>query len=226
MFYLFLLAHLTADFVLQPLWLVQRKRYWHGLLIHGAIVLACMLLLSCVDRRALALWPAMLLITAVHVCADWWKVRYGDRIPGPPIGPFMLDQVIHLMTLIGALSLWLPAGDLWASTASPAALATIYVSAYIIAVFAAPIAVMIWLDPRFEHVALAGRARVRSFVTAAIVLTLALFGGPLALPVTLAGLVAVIARRPPSAHPLDAPLGTMMVLIVGAGLGALLSVAM
>ena len=30
MFYLFLLAHLVADFVLQPYWLVVRKRRWEA----------------------------------------------------------------------------------------------------------------------------------------------------------------------------------------------------
>ena len=99
MFYLFLLAHLVADFVLQPYWLVVRKQRWDGLLIHGGIVLVCMLLLPLADAAALALWPAMLAITAVHIAADWWKVRYGGRIPGPPIGPFLLDQLIHVTTL-------------------------------------------------------------------------------------------------------------------------------
>ena len=31
MFYLFLFAHLVADFALQPFWLVLRKRHWDGL---------------------------------------------------------------------------------------------------------------------------------------------------------------------------------------------------
>ena len=81
MFYLFLLAHLVADFVLQPYWLVVRKQRWDGLLLHGGIVLACMLLLPLADLSALALWPMMLAITAVHIAADRWKVRYGSRIP-------------------------------------------------------------------------------------------------------------------------------------------------
>ena len=55
MFYLFLLAHLVADFVLQPYWLVVRKQRWDGLLLHGGIVLACMLLLPLADSAALAL---------------------------------------------------------------------------------------------------------------------------------------------------------------------------
>src|SRR6185503_16209413 len=113
MIYLFLLAHLVADFILQPYWLVLRKRRWSGLLIHGGIVLACMLALPLADSRTLALWPLMLAITAVHIAADWWKVNYGDRIPGPPIGPFMLDQVIHVTTLCVALSLALPSDQVW-----------------------------------------------------------------------------------------------------------------
>ena len=64
MLYLFLFAHLVADFVLQPFWLVQRKKGWDGLLIHGGIVLACMLLLPLAERATLALLPAMLAITA------------------------------------------------------------------------------------------------------------------------------------------------------------------
>lgn len=226
MFYLFFLAHLVADFILQPLWLVERKRYWHGLLMHGGIVLVCMLALPLIDSRALGLWPAMLAITAVHICADWWKVRYGHQIPGPPIGPFMLDQVIHVTTITIALSIALPASDVWMLASSAAAPGAIYAAAYVIALFATPIAVMVWLDPRFEHVALAGRARIRSFVAAGTVVTLALFGGPLALPATLLGLMAVIARRSHAIHPLDAPLGTLTVVVVAAGLGALLNLAL
>ena len=88
MFYLFLLAHLVADFVLQPYWLVVRKRRWDGLLLHGGIVLACMLLLPLADAAALALWPVMLAITAVHIVADWLKVHHGGRIPARRLAHF------------------------------------------------------------------------------------------------------------------------------------------
>jgi len=209
MIYLFLLAHLTADFVFQPYWLVVRKQRWDGLLIHGGIVLVCMLMLPLADRAVLALWPAMLGITAVHILADWWKVRRGDRIPGPPIVPFMLDQAIHVATLGAALALALPAEQVWAA-------------AYVIAACATPIAVMIWLDPSFQHTALAGRARIRSLLTGAGGISLALLGGPLALPATLFGLV-VVARRPRSAPPLDTPVGFLTVLCVASALGAALA---
>ena len=222
MLYLFLFAHLVADFVLQPFWLVLRKRRWDGLLIHGAIVLACMLLLPLLDRAALALWPVMLAITAVHVAADWWKVHHGDCIPGPPIGPFMLDQMVHLATLCGALSLPLPAAQVWSLAGSPAAQLALYGSAYLIAACATPIGVMVWLDPAFANAALSGAARLRSMVAGAAVVTLTLFGGLIALPMTLLG-VLVIARHPRSAHPLDLPSGLLVVLGVGAALGTALA---
>ncbi|HEX9374485.1 MAG TPA: DUF3307 domain-containing protein [Roseiflexaceae bacterium] len=222
MFYLFLLAHLVADFVLQPYWLVLRKRRWDGLLIHGGVVLVCMLPLPLLDRAALALWPAMLGITAVHIAADWWKVRYGNRIPGPPIGPFMLDQVVHVATLCAVLSLALPAAQVWTIAASLTARLALYSAAYVVAAFATPIGVMIWLDPAFSNAALAGGARLRSVLAGMAVVSLTLFGGLLALPATLIG-VTLIARHPRSAHPLDMPAGMLAVLCVGATLGTVLS---
>lgn len=222
MLYLFLFAHLVADFVLQPFWLVLRKRRWDGLLIHGAIVLVCMLTLPLIDRATLALWPLMLAITAVHVAADWWKVHFGDRIPGPPIVPFMLDQLIHVITLGGVLSLALPADQVWSFDSSPVAHLALYGSAYVIAACATPIGVMVWLDPTFANAALSGAARMRSLLAGIAVVTLTLFGGLVALPTTLLGVI-VAARHPRSSHPLDLPTGLMVVACVGAALGTALA---
>jgi hypothetical protein len=222
MLYLFLLAHLVADFILQPYWLVMRKRRWDGLLLHGAIVLACMLLLPLADSRTLSLWPVMFAITAVHIAADWWKVNHGHRVPGPPIVSFMLDQVIHGTTLCAALSLALPAETVWALAGSPVAPTAAYACAYIAAAFAAPISVMVWLDPAFKHAALAGRARLRSLFASSAVLMLTLVGGAVALPATLLGL-ALVVRRPLSPHPLDMPAGLLVVLCVAAALGVALA---
>lgn len=221
MFYLFLLAHLVADFILQPLWLVQRKKRWDGLLIHGGLVLLCMALLPLAEPGTLKLWPAMLGITIVHIAADWWKVRHGHKVPGPPIVPFMLDQVIHVTTLIVALSLSLSPELVWSFKLLPSAHTACVAAAYVVAAFAAPIAVMVWLDPRFEHVALAGRARLRCLVAGAMLVSLVLFGGVLALPAALLGL-AIVARHPLSAHPLDMPAGMLAVMSIAGSLGALL----
>ncbi|MBC8163974.1 MAG: DUF3307 domain-containing protein, partial [Roseiflexaceae bacterium] len=160
MFYTFLFAHLVADFAMQPYWLVQRKRRWDGLLLHGAAVLMCMLALALVEPAVFALWPAMLTITGVHIATDWWKVHRADRLLRPAIVPFLLDQVIHVTTL--AAVLWLSlGGTAWAVDATLARWAMIG-AGLVVAGLAVPIGVMIWLDPAFSKVALAPAARRRS----------------------------------------------------------------
>jgi hypothetical protein len=125
------------------------------------------------------------------------------------------------VTLVGVLTLAVPATQLWPVSSSPAAHAAIIGSVYVVAAFATPIAVMVWLDPRFEHLALAGRARIRCFVTSVGVVSLMLVSSALALPAALVGLT-VAARRPFSIHPLDAPSGMLAVVAVAATLGAVL----
>ncbi len=224
MFYLFLFAHLVADFALQPLWLVRRKSRWDGLLIHVSVVLVCMLALIPFEPAAAPLWPVMLAISAVHLAADRWKVRHADALLRPPVVPFLLDQAIHLGTLAAALSLALPAEQVWGLEATPLAVPAIYASGYLTATLATPIALIVLLDPAFTHAACAARARLRSLLTAALVLTLALLAGPAALPTTLAGLI-LAARRPASPHPLETPGGLLAVALAaaltGIGLAAL-----
>lgn len=214
MLYLFLFAHLVADFVLQPYWLVVRKQRWYGLAIHGAIVFACMLALGIIDRALLALWPMMVAITIVHILADWWKVHRADRILRPAIVPFLLDQVIHAATLVGALSLALPQATVWTITPSHANSA-LYGVAYVIAGLAVPIGIMVWRDPLLQHAALAPRARLRSLAIGAAGVSLVLFAGPLALPIGLGGLL-VVSSQPPLAHPLDRTEERLRVLFLAA----------
>ena len=222
MFHLFLLAHLVADFALQPLWLVRRKRQWDGLLLHVGVVLVCMLMLMLGEPNTRSLWPTMVGISVVHLAADRWKVRYADRLFRPPFVPFLLDQGLHLVTIAAALSLALPAGQVWSPAGLSLAWPAIYLSAYIVAALAAPIALIVLFDPTFQHAAQAAHARTRSLVAALAVLTLSLLAGPAALPLTLAGL-ALASRRPASPHPLDGPAGLIAVAIVAAATGALLT---
>ena len=222
MIYLFLLAHLVADFLLQPYRLVVRKRYWDGLLIHGGIVMGCMFALALVDRRVLALWPIIIGITIIHVVADWWKVHRADRLFKPPIIPFMLDQFIHIATLIWALGLVLPAKELWTLPTNVIEQLALYGVAYVIAASAVPIAVMVWRDPSFNYQSLAAPARVRSMLIGVIVISLALFAQPIALPAILIGFV-IVARRPASVHPLDTPTGVLVILFAAIIIGTTLN---
>ncbi|PDW03323.1 DUF3307 domain-containing protein [Candidatus Viridilinea mediisalina] len=222
MFYLFLLAHMIADFALQPLWLVRRKRYWYGLVIHIGLVLVCMLALGLLEPAARALWPAMLAIGAIHFLADWWKVNYGDGLFKQPLVPYLLDQVIHIGTLVLVLSLVVPPAQLWSPDAVAYGWLAIYLNAYMLAALAVPITLIVLFDPSFRHAAQAAHARARSLLAAVVVLSLSLLAGPLALPVTLAGLAWAL-RRPASQHPLDTPSGIMAVVFVAATTGALLA---
>lgn len=211
MFFLFLFAHLVADFVLQPYILVQHKRYWHGLFIHGAVVLLCMLIVGLLDASVMALWPQMLLITAIHIATDRWKVQSGDRLFSRPIGAFLLDQVLHISTIAIVLSASLPLAEVWSYTISTSATFAMYASVYTIAAFAIPLGVMTWLDPSFQYAAYALKARVHCMFAGAGVVTLVLMSVFVALPATLLAL-AVVVRRPLSPHPLDTPSGLIMVL--------------
>jgi len=222
MLYLFLFAHLVADFALQPYWLVVRKRRWDGLLIHGGLVLACMLTLGLAEPTVLALWPTMLMITIIHVAADWWKVHRADRLLRPAILPFLLDQAIDAATLV--IVLWIALGwQAWVIDI-PAATWAIYGCGLVTASLAVPIGVMIWLDPSFAHLALAPAARLRSGVLGTLGALLALLAGPLALPLGLGGLVVAL-QRTDSAHLLDTVRGKVAVLLLGAFIGALVRAA-
>ena len=217
----FLVAHLVADFILQPFWLVQRKRCWSGLLIHGGIVLACMLALALIMPQILALWPAMLIITAMHIATDWWKVNLGDALFYHPIHGFLVDQCIHIATIISILYVVFPSSALWSMTTPPYNHIAWSAAGYTIAAFATPIAVMVWLDPAGRYSALAGWARLRSCVASVAVLSLVLNASTLALPAALVGMV-IVTQWPQSTHPLDKPLGMFTVVGVSVLAGVLL----
>ena len=102
--------------------------------------------------------------------------------------------------------------------------AAVIAAAYVIVAFAVPIGVMVWLDPRFEHLALAGRARMRCLLLGVIVLVLVQMSSLLALPAALVGLT-VAARHPISIHPLDRPIG-MLSVASGAALCGLVLLVM
>lgn len=112
-----LFAHTIADFVFQTNWMATNKRNPLALGLHLIIVYATAV-------AALGSFHMALLVLAlVHIAIDVgklvltsvWKSSHG-------FGPFMLDQSLHLLTLV-AVALWLP--DLWAQGIwSPGAITT------------------------------------------------------------------------------------------------------
>ncbi|HVS78274.1 MAG TPA: DUF3307 domain-containing protein [Steroidobacteraceae bacterium] len=93
-----LAAHLVADFPLQPVWLVRRKKNPAVLGLHAALVggLAALILGG---------WPAelLLILVATHAVMDAVKVyALGDSLQS-----FTVDQAVHL-TVIGCLTIAFP----------------------------------------------------------------------------------------------------------------------
>lgn len=97
-----LVAHVLADFLFQPGWMVARKREPLTFVSHGVVVL----ILSQAATGQVAA-PALLGLTLAHMAVDAAKLRFGRGIGG-----FLADQAAHLAT-IAATALLAP--GLWAT---------------------------------------------------------------------------------------------------------------
>ena len=106
------LAHLLTDFVFQTSRIVSNKHRgkWRGYLIHGAThYVAVLVLVTLADPpRLLALSFQLLAVSlsVVHLLVDWAKVSFitSHRMSDNAVA-FVLDQAIHLVTVIGAVFL-------------------------------------------------------------------------------------------------------------------------
>ncbi len=98
LFWRLLLAHLLADYPLQPHALVALKSKPGGLAIHLGVHLAMMLILV---WPVLALvWPALLILTLIHGWLDRTKIRSTARLRLSEPAAYLLDQALHLASLI------------------------------------------------------------------------------------------------------------------------------
>lgn len=97
LFFVMLLAHLLADYPLQPTWLVTRKHQWRWLLVHGAIVFTTLSLL--LWPLLSTVWSLLVLISGIHIIQDWLKLRLGAALFDAPLVPYCLDQAGHLLLL-------------------------------------------------------------------------------------------------------------------------------
>lgn len=95
-----LVAHVLADFVFQNRWMVDNKHRPAGLVTHGAVVLATLVL-----ALGQIGWP-LIWLTLLHLVTDLTKSRMR-----PGLSAFLVDQALHLAAL-GLLATWQP--GLWA----------------------------------------------------------------------------------------------------------------
>lgn len=105
-FWMLMLAHLVADYPLQPDWMVQAKRTWRGLTLHAGVHLATLLLLAGAGRSVL--WPFLLALAALHFAIDAFKSWLALARPGLVSGPYIFDQFLHLISLL-VVAVWIVA---------------------------------------------------------------------------------------------------------------------
>jgi hypothetical protein len=95
-----LFAHALADFVFQTNWMAANKRNPVALIAHIAVVL-----LTAIAAVG-TLHPALFALAGAHLVLDAGKAW----LPWRGLAPFLLDQALHVATII-AVTLWVP--DLW-----------------------------------------------------------------------------------------------------------------
>jgi hypothetical protein len=100
-----LTAHLLGDFVMQPNWMIERKRRIHILLLHALVIVLVSYLLLGVFH-----WRILLAIFFTHLAMDTLKVY----LLSDGLVPFLTDQLAHLGILLG-LACYFPdaAADGW-----------------------------------------------------------------------------------------------------------------
>lgn len=105
-----LLAHLVADFILQPAAVNNRKEQGKisGFLLHGLVVF----LLTFLAVHWYGLLIALLyglLVAAIHLLLDLGKFLAGRRAkPGTELFLFLTDQLFHLAAVFFCISLFTP----------------------------------------------------------------------------------------------------------------------
>ena len=98
-----MLAHLIADFILQPYELVQLKRRRVGLAIHAGIhALVTAVLAAAILPRW---WMIIPVVTVVHYWVDAMKVGHGPERGPWSLVAFLFDQAVHMAILAGAVLL-------------------------------------------------------------------------------------------------------------------------
>jgi len=106
MFWLLVLAHLIADYPLQPDWMVRAKRGLPGLLLHVGIhfcVTAVVLGLGGAD-----FWLPALALAGFHFVIDLGKNLVNRLRPQWVSGPYLIDQVFHYISMV-IVYRWMPA---------------------------------------------------------------------------------------------------------------------
>jgi hypothetical protein len=110
---IFWLGHLVADFLLQSNSLISRKvkgrasGYLHHGLLHYIAIAAVMAVVAPSNLLHLRFHAVLLALTAVHLLIDWCKLclTKSGRVPDG-IVPFLVDQALHVITIVIAVMVY------------------------------------------------------------------------------------------------------------------------
>ncbi|MDP2176486.1 MAG: DUF3307 domain-containing protein [Bacteroidota bacterium] len=88
-------AHFLADFAFQSTKMVENKKWISKeMILHVSIVYLCTALLS-------GWWLGALLISGLHYLIDGLKIEAKKKEKGTELQRFLLDQIMHIITIIG-----------------------------------------------------------------------------------------------------------------------------
>jgi hypothetical protein len=175
------LAHLIADFILQPYKLVQLKRGPVGLTIHSGVhVLVTAVIVAPFLPRW---WIVVPLSAIVHYVIDRWKVTTGPTDGPVSLAMFLLDQALHLGALaLVVLAAGLPLDGQVGYGSERLVTAMYYAVPYVAATFAGAILVYqiaVAFHTRPDPGALLSLGpRAAGLATRALALSLVLFAAP------------------------------------------------
>jgi len=97
-----LLAHILGDFVLQPSFLVvKRKENVLYLLLHVIIHAAVLCILFASELATF--WLTILFIATAHLAIDSLKIWIEKKSRSQPVLLFVLDQFLHISVLVGVV---------------------------------------------------------------------------------------------------------------------------
>lgn len=101
-----LLAHLIADYPLQPGWIVRNKTHFWVLFLHASIHFVTMVLITL--PVSTQLWPYLLALAFIHFCIDSGKNWFTLHRPQWRAWLYVVDQACHVIS-IGLVSAWMAA---------------------------------------------------------------------------------------------------------------------